>query len=64
MDLSLFLLQPMWLQEISKYFTTRKNLIQYNQEQKKKLALRAWRFSLIQGKLYHQGQDQILRCRL
>jgi hypothetical protein len=47
MDLSLFLLQPMWLQEISKYLITKKILVQYSQEQKKKLTLRALHFSLI-----------------
>jgi hypothetical protein len=34
----------MWLQEISKYFTNGKFLVQYNHEQKKKLALRALHF--------------------
>jgi hypothetical protein len=38
-------------------------MVHYNQEQKKKLALKALHFSLVQGKLYHQVQDQVLsRC--
>jgi hypothetical protein len=47
----------MWPQEFSKYLIIEKIPIQYNQEQKKKLALRALRFSLVHGKLYYQGED-------
>ncbi len=61
MDALLFLLQLVWLQEISKYLIIGKNSVQYVHEQKKKLILRALRFYLIQGKLYHQGQDQVLK---
>jgi len=31
---------------------------------KKKLVLKALHFSLLQGKLYRQGQDQVLKCCL
>ncbi len=36
-------------------------LVQYNQEQKKKLALRTLHFYLVHSKLYCQDQDQVLR---
>jgi hypothetical protein len=36
-------------------------MVHYSQEQKKKLALKDLNFSLVQGKLYHQIQDQVLR---
>jgi hypothetical protein len=47
MDALLFLLQLVWLQEISKYLIIGKNSVQYVHEQKKKLILRALRFYLI-----------------
>jgi hypothetical protein len=43
-NVSLFLSQPMWLQEISKYLAIGKFPIHYNHEQKKKLALGALHF--------------------
>jgi hypothetical protein len=32
-------------------------MVHYSEEKKKKLALKALCFSLVQGKLYHQVQD-------
>ncbi len=53
----------MWLYQISEYFVTKNFMVHYSKEQKKKLALRALRFSLVHGKLYRHGQDQVLkRC--
>jgi hypothetical protein len=60
-DVTFLFLQPMWLQKLSKYLTTEKILVQYNQEQKKKLALIILHFCLVQGKLYYQGQNQVLK---
>jgi hypothetical protein len=45
----LFLLQLMWLHDISKYLTTKKVSIHYNQEQKKNLE--NFTFSLGIGKI-------------
>jgi hypothetical protein len=47
MDATLFLLQLGWIHEIFKYFTIEKNSIHYNEEQKKKLALKALHFPLV-----------------
>ncbi len=44
-----FLLQPVWLQEIFEYFITIIFQFNTNQQQKKKLALKALCFSLVQG---------------
>jgi len=60
-DVTFLFLQLVWLQKLSKYFITEKFLVQYNQEQKKTLALTTLHFSLVQGKLYYQGQNQVLR---
>ncbi len=46
-NVSLFLLQPMWLRNIFEYFIIGKFPIQYGQEQKKKLALRSLQFFYI-----------------
>ncbi len=55
---SLFVLQSGWLQEM--YIYIRKFLEGYSTEQWKKMVLKALPFTIINEKLYKQGQDQIL----
>jgi hypothetical protein len=43
-------------------FVYLKKIVHYSEEQNKKLTLRALYFYLVYGKLYHQGQDHVLRC--
>jgi hypothetical protein len=50
-----------WLQEVYTYISIKKFLEGYSMEQWKKLVLKALPFTIIDGKLYKQRQDQILR---
>jgi len=50
-NVTLFLLQPVWLEENFKYLTIEKFLVHYNYEQMKKLALRFFIFILGTGKI-------------
>ncbi len=55
MDVIFFLLQLVWLQEIFEYLFTKKVPVDYSEEQKKNLALKALHFSLVHGKLWVQS---------
>ncbi len=58
-DVPIFLLQPVWLQEIHHYLQTWDFLVSYTPKQKWKLTLKALPCVLQQGKLYKQCQDHI-----
>jgi hypothetical protein len=54
---SLFILQSEWMQEIHTYISTKFFLEGYSIEQWKKLMLKAFNFTIIDGQLYKQRQD-------
>jgi hypothetical protein len=60
-DASLFIFQLEWLQKMNMYIFTRNFSKGYSIEQWKRLVLKALPFTIIDGKSYKQGQDQILR---
>lgn len=57
-----FTLQPNWLQDVHDYMLTKTFSIHFSQEQKRKLALKAFPFTLKAGVFYRQGHGQVLRC--
>jgi hypothetical protein len=59
-DASLFILHMEWLHEVHTYISTNFFLKGYSTKKRKKLVLKALPFTIINGKLYKQGQDQIL----
>jgi hypothetical protein len=59
-DASLLILQSEWLHEVHTYISTRNFLKGYSIKQRKKLVLKALPFTIIDGQLYKQRQDQIL----